>query len=111
MGKWLPDSRSYVASMSEGDFFGSEQSVTVSSATDVRIEHVDVRLEAGVPCVEFVNDGGNPWVDALNISDLVGDTVEDITLNVCGFHLLVESVSHVVGHVTMDLEGLCVFVL
>jgi isocitrate dehydrogenase len=43
MGKWQSDSRSYVASMSEGDFFGSELSVTVSSATDVRIVHVDLQ--------------------------------------------------------------------
>jgi len=40
MGAWSKDSESYVASMSEGDFFGSEQSVTVDTATDVRIEHV-----------------------------------------------------------------------
>ncbi|MBQ4832509.1 NADP-dependent isocitrate dehydrogenase [Pseudoalteromonas sp. MMG010] len=40
MGAWSKDSQSYVASMNEGDFFGSEQSVTVDTATDVRIEHV-----------------------------------------------------------------------
>ncbi|MDQ9090949.1 NADP-dependent isocitrate dehydrogenase [Pseudoalteromonas haloplanktis] len=40
MGAWSKDSASNVASMSEGDFFGSEQSVTVDAATDVRIEHV-----------------------------------------------------------------------
>ncbi|WP_440053116.1 NADP-dependent isocitrate dehydrogenase [Pseudoalteromonas sp. T1lg65] len=40
MGAWSKDSKSYVASMTKGDFFGSEQSTTVSEATDVRIEHV-----------------------------------------------------------------------
>ncbi|MEQ2355117.1 NADP-dependent isocitrate dehydrogenase [Pseudoalteromonas piscicida] len=40
MGAWSKDSQSYVASMADGDFFGSEQSVTVAEATDVRIEHV-----------------------------------------------------------------------
>jgi len=40
MGAWSKESDSYVASMSEGDFFGSEQSVTVDTPTDVRIEHV-----------------------------------------------------------------------
>ncbi|BBN81426.1 isocitrate dehydrogenase, NADP-dependent [Pseudoalteromonas sp. A25] len=40
MGAWSAGSKSYVASMSKGDFFGSEQSTTVESATDVRIEHV-----------------------------------------------------------------------
>ncbi|MDP4487338.1 NADP-dependent isocitrate dehydrogenase [Pseudoalteromonas piscicida] len=42
MGAWSKDSQSYVASMSDGDFFGSEQSVTVAEATDVRIEHVAI---------------------------------------------------------------------
>ncbi|CAM4167597.1 NADP-dependent isocitrate dehydrogenase [Pseudoalteromonas byunsanensis] len=40
MGAWSADSKSYVASMTDGDFFGSEQSTTVTEATDVRIEHV-----------------------------------------------------------------------
>ncbi|KTF18400.1 NADP-dependent isocitrate dehydrogenase [Pseudoalteromonas sp. H105] len=40
MGAWSKESASYVASMTEGDFFGSEQSVTVEAPTDVRIEHV-----------------------------------------------------------------------
>ncbi|MBD1583228.1 NADP-dependent isocitrate dehydrogenase [Pseudoalteromonas sp. S16_S37] len=40
MGAWSADSKSYVASMSDGDFFGSERSTTVEQATDVRIEHV-----------------------------------------------------------------------
>lgn len=38
MGKWASDSKTHVASMSEGDFYGSEKSVTVKEATDVRIE-------------------------------------------------------------------------
>ncbi|PZR22812.1 MAG: NADP-dependent isocitrate dehydrogenase [Flavobacterium psychrophilum] len=38
MGKWSADSKTSVASMSEGDFYGSEKSVTVKEATDVRIE-------------------------------------------------------------------------
>ncbi|CAH9060787.1 Isocitrate dehydrogenase [NADP] 2 [Pseudoalteromonas holothuriae] len=40
MGAWSADSQSYVASMTDGDFFGSEQSTTIKQATDVRIEHV-----------------------------------------------------------------------
>lgn len=40
MGKWSSDSKTHVASMSEGDFYGSEQSATISAADDVRIEHV-----------------------------------------------------------------------
>lgn len=38
MGKWASDSKTHVASMSEGDFYGSEKSVTVKEATDVRVE-------------------------------------------------------------------------
>ena len=38
MGPWTADSKTHVASMSEGDFYGSEKSVTIKEATDVRIE-------------------------------------------------------------------------
>ncbi|MEO2279347.1 NADP-dependent isocitrate dehydrogenase [Pseudoalteromonas pernae] len=41
MGAWSKDSKSRVSSMQDGDFFGSEKSVTVEDATSVRIEHVD----------------------------------------------------------------------
>ena len=40
MGAWSGDSKTNVASMTEGDFYGSEKSVTVKDATDVRIEFV-----------------------------------------------------------------------
>ena len=38
MGAWTPESKSHVASMSDGDFFSSEQSVTVANATEVSIQ-------------------------------------------------------------------------
>ena len=38
MGAWTPESKSHVASMSDGDFFSSEQSVTVDNATEVSIQ-------------------------------------------------------------------------
>ncbi|MFA8299794.1 MAG: NADP-dependent isocitrate dehydrogenase [Hyphomicrobiales bacterium] len=41
MQKWAADSNSHVAYMTEGDFYGSEQSTTIKDATNVRIEHVD----------------------------------------------------------------------
>ncbi len=58
MGRWSPDSKTHVATMSAGDFRHNEQSVTVPSATEARIEHVaadtelitllkTVQLEAG----------------------------------------------------------------
>ena len=40
MGKWNPASRSHVAHMDGGDFYGSEQSLTVARAGNVRIEFV-----------------------------------------------------------------------
>jgi isocitrate dehydrogenase len=41
MGKWSADSKSHVAHMNEGDFYGSEKSVSMAKASDVRIEYVD----------------------------------------------------------------------
>jgi len=38
MGEWSADSKTHVASMSEGDFYGSEKSVTIQNDTDVKIE-------------------------------------------------------------------------
>ncbi len=40
MGAWSPDSKSRIAHMSAGDFYGSETSTTVTKATTVRIEFV-----------------------------------------------------------------------
>jgi isocitrate dehydrogenase len=39
MGKWSSESKSHVASMSEGDFFGSEQALTLEKAVNVKIVH------------------------------------------------------------------------
>jgi len=41
MGAWSSDSKTHVASMSYGDFYGSEKSVTMSGETDVKINFVD----------------------------------------------------------------------
>jgi isocitrate dehydrogenase len=38
MGKWSANSKTHVSSMSEGDFFGSEKSVTVQVPTSAKIE-------------------------------------------------------------------------
>ena len=40
MGAWSSDSKTQVASMENGDFYGSEQSLTIAEATDVKIEFV-----------------------------------------------------------------------
>ncbi len=41
MGAWSADSKTQVASMSEGDFYGSEKSLTIAEATQFKIEFVD----------------------------------------------------------------------
>ena len=43
MGPWTVDSKTHVAHMEEGDFYGNEKSVTVEKATSVRIEFVDAQ--------------------------------------------------------------------
>ncbi|MEI6757160.1 MAG: NADP-dependent isocitrate dehydrogenase [Chlorobium sp.] len=48
MGAWSSDSKSHVAFMSGGDFYGSEKSLTVKEPTTARIEYVDA---AGVVTV------------------------------------------------------------
>ncbi|MGA8890575.1 MAG: NADP-dependent isocitrate dehydrogenase [Anaeromyxobacteraceae bacterium] len=41
LGAWKPESRAHVAHMTEGDFYGNENSLTLEKATDYRIEFVD----------------------------------------------------------------------
>jgi isocitrate dehydrogenase len=41
MGAWSADSKTKVASMPNGDFYGSEKSLTVAEANDVKIEFVE----------------------------------------------------------------------
>jgi isocitrate dehydrogenase len=38
MGAWAPDSKTHVSSMTQGDFYGSEQSCTLEEATSVKIQ-------------------------------------------------------------------------
>src|SRR5205085_10266191 len=58
MGEWSGDSRSHVATMSEGDFRRTERSITLGCEDTVRIEHVagdgtvtvlkdDLKVQAG----------------------------------------------------------------
>jgi isocitrate dehydrogenase len=41
LGAWVPESKSHVAFMNEGDFYGNEKSVCLSEECKVNIEHVD----------------------------------------------------------------------
>jgi isocitrate dehydrogenase len=48
MGRWTPDAKALVATMSRGDFASNERSVTARDATTVRIEFVDESGKATV---------------------------------------------------------------
>lgn len=48
IGVWTSDSKTAVASMESGDFYGSEKSLTVNDATDVKIEFIDKNGNASV---------------------------------------------------------------
>jgi isocitrate dehydrogenase len=48
MGKWSADSTSHVATMSDGDFFNNEQSVTAHAAGTLRIEFTDAQGQTTV---------------------------------------------------------------
>ncbi len=43
MGKWSSDSKTHVVTMSKGDFFSNERSVTIPNSTIVKIEHIDAK--------------------------------------------------------------------
>ena len=62
MGAWSPDSKSHVAYMSGGDFYGSEKSTTVAKPCDVRIE--------------FVGSDGKPTVLKEKLSLLAGEVID-----------------------------------
>ncbi|HEX4352312.1 MAG TPA: NADP-dependent isocitrate dehydrogenase [Polyangiales bacterium] len=62
MGAWSSDSKTHVAHMSEGDYYGSEKSLTVPAATTVRIE--------------FVADGGAVTVLKEKTALLAGEVID-----------------------------------
>ena len=48
MGAWTADSKTHVATMTEGDFAHNEKSVTLANATTVRIQHIATNGESTV---------------------------------------------------------------
>jgi isocitrate dehydrogenase len=48
MGAWTADSKTHVATMSEGDFAHNEKSTTISGATHVQINHIDSNGQTSV---------------------------------------------------------------
>lgn len=85
MGAWSSDSKSHVASMSEGDFYGSEKSVTISEAGNIKIAlHTNdgtvTTLKEAVPVLK------GEIVDASTLSisklkDFVAEEIEDAKTN------------------------------
>jgi len=68
MGKWSSDSKTHVDSMSQGDFYGSEKSETISADTTVSIELVG-------------NDGKKEMLkSALKLME--GEVIDASTLNI-----------------------------
>lgn len=61
MGQWSPDSRTHVAHMTQGDFYASEQAVTLSSADELSIV--------------LVTPQGNHTLKA-NLSVLAGEVID-----------------------------------
>ncbi|MEC8325470.1 MAG: NADP-dependent isocitrate dehydrogenase [Pseudomonadota bacterium] len=76
MGAWASDSKSHVASMNEGDFFASEQSVTVDAADDVRIE--------------FVNENGDVEVLKASVPLLAGEIIDSSVMNAAALNTYLE---------------------
>jgi isocitrate dehydrogenase len=67
MGAWTADSKSHVAHMEDGDFFSSEQSTTVESATDVKIQ--------------FTAENGDVTVLKEKTSLLAGEVIDGSVMN------------------------------
>ncbi|NBW27824.1 MAG: NADP-dependent isocitrate dehydrogenase [Flavobacteriaceae bacterium] len=76
MGAWSADSKTKVASMENGDFYGSEKSVTVTDATDVRIE--------------FVDQNGNTTVLKTNTSLKTGEIIDTSVMNLNALKVFVD---------------------
>lgn len=67
MGDWSPDSRSHVAHMQEGDFFGSEKSVVMANDTTLKIE--------------FIGNDGNSSVLRDTVAVQAGEVVDATVMN------------------------------
>ena len=67
MGAWSADSKTHVASMPGNDFYGSEKSVTVTEATDVKIE--------------FTANDGTVTVLKANTALKAGEIIDSSVLN------------------------------
>ena len=76
MGAWSADSKSHVASMSANDFYGSEKSVTVDSATDVKIQ--------------FVGNDGSTNVLKASTPLLAGEIIDSSAISISSLKSFIE---------------------
>lgn len=76
MGAWSADSKSHVASMEEGDFYGSEKSVTIKDATTVNIE--------------FTSKSGTKKTLKPSIALQVGEVIDTAVMNMSKLKAFVE---------------------
>jgi isocitrate dehydrogenase len=59
MGKWSSDSKSHVSSMSDGDFYGSEQSAVIATTGKLSIEFIDTATGGSSVLKEVSVDAGD----------------------------------------------------
>lgn len=74
MGEWSSDSKSHVASMNDGDFYSSEQSVVMKNADNVKIE--------------WIGDDGSVKVLKEKTALLAGEVIDATVMNrkaLCAF--------------------------
>ena len=77
MGAWSADSRTHVASMTQGDFYGSEQSAVIEAATTLKIE--------------LVSDTGAVTVLKEKTSVLAGEVIDASLMSVTALRAFFES--------------------
>jgi isocitrate dehydrogenase len=76
LGAWSPESKSHVAHMSGGDFYGSETSITLSKATSARIE--------------FVGEDGKTTVLKSKLGLLEGEILDSAVMHVAALRKFYE---------------------
>jgi isocitrate dehydrogenase len=76
MGAWSPNSKTHVASMSNGDFYGSEKSLTVSENTSVNIV--------------LVTENGTPETLKANLSLIRGEIIDTAVLSLSSLKSFIE---------------------
>jgi isocitrate dehydrogenase len=77
MGVWKSDSKSHVSSMSKGDFYGSEKSVVIESAGNIKIE--------------FVGDNGRSTVLKEKIAVLEGEVIDASLMSISELRSFLET--------------------